>query len=61
MNKFLDSAKLEHWCNTFYFDILDEWECSEVVELIDFWDWLDQTYPKILAEFKATWRGRDVS
>ena len=59
-NKFLNSAKLEHWCNTFYFETLDEWECSEVVELIDFWDWLDRTYPEILAEFKAAWT-RDLT
>ena len=51
-HKFLDAASLEHWANANAFDILDEWECSDCVELVDFWDWLSNEYPDELNEFE---------
>ena len=55
-NKFHDAAALEGWANNFHFGVLDEWECSEVAEWVDFWDWLEQERPEILDEFVDYWR-----
>jgi len=55
-NKLYDAAALERWANNFYFDVLDEWECSEVSEWSDFWDWLEREYPEVLDEFVDFYR-----
>ncbi len=59
-NKFHDAADLERWANNFHFGILVEWECSEVVEWADFWDWLEQEHPEVLDEFVDYWRRGDA-
>jgi len=55
-HKLLDAAELEHWANLYRFDILDTWECSDLVEQVCFWDWICINYPDELDAFKYWFR-----
>lgn len=55
-HKVLDAAKLEEWAEEFHPYILREWEYSEVVEWLDFWDWLEYEHFEVMDEFENSFR-----
>ena len=51
-HKIFDAAILEKWISKTHPSLFSEWELGELVEWVDFWDWLDQEYPEVMGEFE---------
>jgi hypothetical protein len=58
-NKLFDESTLEQWAISHHPDILNEWEDSEFMEWIDFWDWLGDEYPELLCAFEKDFHRRE--
>ena len=54
INRFCHGGiRLELWVEKRHPDVWTEWQYSEAVERMDFWDWLYQEHWDVLAEYRA--------
>lgn len=59
--KILDGAVLEHWAEKYASQLLAAWECSDVCEYMDLWDWLDLCATDTFTEFEEWFREQHLT